>query len=377
MMRFDSRTRSDLIKLVIFIVVTTLCTAALVATIGNITLSNFAKYKAVIIDATGVNKGDDVRINGVKVGSVDDIKILSNSTSCYDSEAETTTDPVRKEELAKRPSKTCAELAFSVQSDQPIDQGTIATVRYRNLVGQRYIALSHDVGYGDRLAKDATLPISSKQWGVQTVPALDLSVLFDGFKPLFAGLNPADLNTFSEEIIKVFQGEGGSLESLLTHTASLTQTVASRDKVIDSLISNLTTVLNTVGDRDKQLNQLITTFQSFIGGLKDDKDAIINSLSNISSLSVQTSDLLNGISDPLANDVHYLKTWSELLLKDRDELDKELQILPIKYNKIGGTATYKAWFNFYLCGFHGRVILPGGANLPVDYNVNAARCSLG
>ena len=369
-MHFDARTRKDLIKLVLFIVITSLCTAALVATIGNITLASFSKYQAIVGDATGVNKGDDVRIDGVKVGSIQDIKILDNNSSCYGNIAVApgTTPP---------PSKACAQLTFNLQSDQPIDQGTIVTIKYRNLVGQRYLALTHEVGYGDKLNSGGTIPISSAQYGVQTVPALDLSVLFDGFKPLFAGLNPADLNQFSMEIIQVFQGEGGSLDSLLTHTASLTQTVASRDQVIDSLIGNLTTVLNTVGNRDKQLNQLITTFRSFVGGLKDDRTAIIGSLANISSLSVQTADLLNGIADPFAKDVHFLNNWSTSLVKQRDQLDQELQIIPWKFNKIGGTASYKAWFNFYLCHFGGRVILPGGAILPVDYSTNAARCSLG
>lgn len=369
-MRFDSRTRSDLIKLVIFIAITSLCTAALVATIGNITLASFTKYSAIVGDATGVNKGDDVRIDGVKVGSVQDIKILDNNTSCYGSD---NSDGAG----STLPTKVCAQLTFNVQSDQAIDQGTVVTIKYRNLVGQRYLALTNEVGYGNQLSKGGTIPISSKQFGVQTNPALDLSVLFDGFKPLFAGLNPADLNQFSMEIIQVFQGEGGSLDSLLTHTASLTQTVAARDKVIDSLIGNLTTVLNTVGNRDQQLNQLITTFRSFVGGLKDDRQAIIGSLQNISSLSVQTADLLNGISDPFANDVHYLNTWSKSLVGQRSELDNELQIIPWKFNKIGGTATYKAWFNFYLCHFGGRVIIPGVTTVPVDYNINAARCSLG
>lgn len=368
-MRFDARTRKDLIKLIIFIAVTSLCTAALVATIGNITLASFSKYQAIVGDATGVNKGDDVRIDGVKVGSVQDIKILDNNTSCYGG-----ADTAPSSTL---PTKVCAQLTFNVQSDQPIDQGTVVTIKYRNLVGQRYLALTNEVGYGSQLSGGGTIPISSKQYGVQTNPALDLSVLFDGFKPLFAGLNPADLNQFSMEIIQVFQGEGGSLDSLLTHTASLTQTVAARDKVIDSLIGNLTTVLNTVGARDQQLNQLITTFRTFVGGLKDDRQAILGSLTNISSLSVQTASLLNGISDPFANDVHYLNTWSKNLVGQRAELDQELQIIPWKFDKIGGTATYKAWFNFYLCHFGGRVILPGGTTLPVDYSTNAARCSLG
>ena len=40
-------------------------------------------------------------------------------------------------------------------------------------------------------------------------------MLFNGFKPLFQALSPADINKLSYEIIQVFQGEGGTLEGLL------------------------------------------------------------------------------------------------------------------------------------------------------------------
>ena len=40
---------------------------------------------------------------------------------------------------------------------------------------------------------------------------------------------------------------------------------------------------------------------------------------------------------------------------NKAELDRALQVLPIKLNKVGRTAIYGSWFNFYLCDFEGRV----------------------
>ena len=94
-------------------------------------------------------------------------------------------------------------------------------------------------------------------------------MLFNGFKPLFQALSPSDINQLSYEIVQVFQGEGGTLESLLGHTASVTSTLADRDQVISDLIDNLSEVLDHVADRDQQLNQLITTFRQFVGGLNE------------------------------------------------------------------------------------------------------------
>ena len=47
-------------------------------------------------------------------------------------------------------------------------------------------------------------------------------------------------------------------------------------------------------------------------------------------------------------------------------------MLPIKLTKVGRTAIYGSWFNFYLCEFQGKVRLPGGRpSLPVDYNTGS------
>ena len=96
----------------------------------------------------------------------------------------------------------------------------------------------------------------------RTSPALDLTVLFNGFKPLFSALTPADVNQLSMQLIQVFQGEGGTIENLLDSTASVTNTLAARDDLVSDLIANLNTTLETVGDRDEQLSDLIIQFRT-------------------------------------------------------------------------------------------------------------------
>jgi phospholipid/cholesterol/gamma-HCH transport system substrate-binding protein len=344
MARLDKKTTNDLIKLVIFLVVTTLATSLLVITIGNISFSGTKEYKAQFADATGVVKGDDIRIAGVKVGTVKKVEIVD---------------------------KTRALVTFSVDEGTRLNDSTHASIRYRNLVGQRYISLTQDAGDTEVLGDGETIPVD------RTSPALDLTVLFNGFKPLFQALSPDDINKLSYEIVQVFQGEGGTLESLLGHTASITQTLADRDAVIGDLIDNLDFVLKHVADRDDQLSSLITNFRNLITGLKDDREAILSSLDGISELTVETADLIKGIRAPFVEDIKQLRRFASITDKNKAELDRALQVLPIKLNKIGRTAIYGSWFNFYLCEFHGRVQLPANITIPVDYKVGAERCDLG
>ncbi|MEV0799869.1 MCE family protein [Kribbella sp. NPDC050281] len=338
----DKKTSIDTVRLAIFVVVTTVATALLAVTIGNITFNATTKYRAVFTDAVGLNKGDDIRIAGVKVGQVDKIALYQD---------------------------TLAMVTFSVDSDQILDASTHATLRYRNLVGNRYIALTDGVGGGDRMKKNAVIPKE------RTAPALDLSVLFNGFKPLFTALTPADVNQFAFEVIKVLQGEGGTIESLLAKTASLTTTLADADQVIGDLITNLTSTLQIVSQRQQNFSQLLVNLQQFITGLSQDINPILNSLGSINSLNTKTAGLLQQTRVPIKADLDKIRAVATTLDDTQAIWVKTLQNMPGKLNTMTRTASYGSWFNFYLCNFDGNVTLPTGTRIPVAYDNNSARCT--
>ena len=339
----DAKTTVDLIKLVVFVLVTSLATGVLIVTVGNLSFSAKTTYSAVFVDATGVVAGDDVRVAGVRVGSVEDIDVVDGDR---------------------------AKVAFTVEDTTRVSQATTIAIRYRNLVGQRYLQLSEGIGNAAVQDADATIPVS------RTEPALDLTVLFNGFQPLFEALTPDDLNQLSFEVVQVFQGQGGTLESLLTSTASVTQELANRDQVIGELLDNLDYVLDHIADRDQQLTALIKSFRRLVRGLKNDRNAILDSLDGISTLSTRTAELAEGIRPPFVEDIKQLRRLTKNIDDNKAELDRALQVLPIKLEKVGRTAIYGSWFNFYLCDFKGRVRLPG-VTVPVDYSVGAERCDLG
>ncbi len=323
-------------------VITTVATALLAVTIGNISFNATTKYRAVFTDVVGLNKGDDIRIAGVRVGQVDKIAIYQDKL---------------------------AMVTFSVDSDQSVDTTTRATLRYRNLVGNRYIALTEGVGGGTRMKKNGIIDKD------RTAPALDLSVLFNGFKPLFTALTPADVNQFAFEVIKVLQGEGGTIESLLARTASLTSTLADSDQVIGDLITNLTSTLQIVSQRQQNFSQLLVNLQQFITGLSQDINPILGSLGSINSLNTKTAGLLQQTRVPLKADLDKLRTTATTLDDTQAIWVKTLQFMPEKLQTMTRTAQYGSWFNFFLCGFDGNVTLPLGTRIPVSYDNNSARCA--
>jgi phospholipid/cholesterol/gamma-HCH transport system substrate-binding protein len=319
-----------LVKLLIFGLVTVLASYVLISTITNAGYGEQTAYRAQFADVAGLVEGDEVRIAGVRVGQVAGIS------------------------LADETDRPTAEVELEVSSDVPVPAGVEATIRYRNLVGQRYIALTDGDGSGGRtLAAGDVIPLA------QTTPALDLTTLFGGFRPLLQALSPADMNRLSFEIIQVFQGEGGTVQSLLSHVASLSDSLADKDAVIGSMIDNLTTVMGTVADRDEQLSNLVVSLQEFVTGLAGDREAIFDSLQTIDTLAATTTGFLEDARPPLEADIEALGDLSGNLADDRDLVEEFLQIAPVKIDLITRTAINGSWFNFFMCSANGTLVLPG------------------
>ncbi len=328
MKQIDRESIGAAAKLSLFFVFTGVSTLILALTLSNGSFGERNQYKAVFSDVTGMAKGDDVRIAGVAVGSVSKVEIVDRDK---------------------------ALVTFGVDSDVPLTGNTNATIKFRNLVGQRYIALTQGAdGAKSVLKAGSTIPQE------RTKEALDLNVLLNGFKPVFEALSPADTNKFAFEIVQTLQGESGNVENLLARTSSLTSTLAGRDQLIGDVITNLSSVLDTVGSRDEELTQTIDTLQQFVTGLKDDRNAILSSIDGISDLTDETSDLLVQGRPALTEDIKQLNALTKNLSTPRnlDTLSEAIQIFPIKISKIGTAASSGSEFNFYLCEVKGAITIP-------------------
>jgi phospholipid/cholesterol/gamma-HCH transport system substrate-binding protein len=203
-------------------------------------------------------------------------------------------------------------------------------------------------------------------------------VLFGGFQPLLQALSPTDMNRLSYEIIQVFQGEGGTVESLLSHVASLSDSIADKDAVIGSMIDNLTTVMSSVAARDQQLSSLVVSLQQFVSGLAADKDAIFDSLQTIDELAVATSGLLEDARPPLAADIQALGDLSSNLADSEQAVEDFLQLAPTKIDLITRTAVNGSWFNFFMCSANGTLTLPGagtGVEVPASGRSEQPGCN--
>lgn len=315
------------IRLGVFAVVSVLVTGLLVAIMGGFGLGDQKEYKAIFTSASELKSGDDVRVAGVIVGQVKDVEIHERNRALVE---------------------------FTVQDDVPMTTSTHADIRFLNLIGDRYMSLSEGDDGAQRLEDGATLPVD------RTSPSLNLTELFAGFQPLFSALQPEDVNKLSLNLVRVLQGEGGTIQELLANTASLTSSLADRDELIGEVIGNLGTLMETVDNHHEELDDLLVNMKSWFSDLSKDRQEIGESFDSIAEVTEEVADLLTESRPLLKDDIAQLRRLFTILAKPENKayLDETLDKLPGMLAKQTRIGVYGSWYNYYLCEFQGGIILP-------------------
>ncbi|MEU5086126.1 MCE family protein [Streptomyces sp. NPDC021356] len=333
-----------LLKSLVFVIVTALATTVLALSVANRGVGDGTRsYKALFTDVTGLVDGDSVRVSGVKVGEVTDVRVVNRRT---------------------------AQVTFSVRDDRTLPRSTTAAVKYLNMVGQRYIALDRGSGdVGGTLASGGTIPLD------RTAPALDLTLLFNGFKPLFEGLSPKDVNELAGSIVQVLQGEGGTVDSLIRHIGSLSTTVAAKDQVIGAVVKNLNTVLTTLNEREAGFDDLVDTLRRLVSGFNADRKPLGRAVAAMGDLTTVTAGLLQDGRAPLKQDIRELGRLSGNLGDATGQIENFLAKSPDKMTALARLSSYGSWFNLYLCEARvSGVSTSDGSEPPTGIAVTEQRC---
>ncbi len=309
--------RPMIIKFGAFAIVMIILTVFLFFIFGQYRTGSTNGYSAVFTDASRLKVGQTVRVAGVRVGTVNGVSLRTD-----------------KKALVK----------FDVDRGVVLTTGTRAIVRYLNLVGDRYLELTEGPG------STKVLPAGSEIGIDRTSPALDLDMLLGGLKPVTRGLNPQDVNTLSASLIQVFQGEGGTINSLLTRTTSFSNALADNSQTVQELIDNLNIVVGTVDKEGTKFSGAIDRLERLITALSQDRDTIGTAITALDNGTASIASLLGRARAPLAGTVDQLNRVAPLLDKDKNLVDIALQKLPNNYRKLTRLGAYGAWFPYYLCG---------------------------
>ncbi|OBB27376.1 MCE family protein [Mycolicibacterium elephantis] len=339
----QKRLHTKVLRLAIYATVCTVLTFGLIAVFAQLRFQPQQTYSAVFANVSGLRPGDFVRVAGVEVGKVKEITVQRDSTVIVE---------------------------FGANDVVTLTEGTRATVRFKDLIGGRFLALEQGSGEVGRLDPGSTIPLS------RTEPALDLEALVGGFRPLFRALDPDQVNRLTGQLIAAFQGQGVTMSSILAETASLTNTLADRDQLIGEVIGNLNTVLSSLGDHTDQFATAVDSVSELVAGLEDRKEDISSGIAYANAAAGSITDLLKQARSPIKTVVHEADRVAAAVGADREYVDNLLKTLPEAYQLLDRLALYGDFFSFYMCEVVLKVNGKGGQPVYVKLvDQKSGRCT--
>ncbi len=319
-------------------------TAGLFAIFSQYRSGSTHGYSALFRDASSLKSGDSVRVAGIRVGTVRDVELQPDNTVL---------------------------VAFDADDNVRLTEGTTVAVRYLNLVGDRYLELIDEPGSVRVRPPGSLIGID------HTEPALNLDLLLGGLKPVIQGLNPDDVNSLTNSLIQILQGQGGDLESLFARTSSFTNALADNGQTVESLIDNLNDTLSVLAKDGQKFSGAVDGLERLVSGLAEERDPIGEAITALDNGTASLASLLTDARPPLSGTVDQLTRLAPLLSNETDlaRLDLLMQKTPQNYRKLVRLGSYGSWLNLYICGVSLRVTDLQGRTAHFPWVIqNTGRC---
>jgi phospholipid/cholesterol/gamma-HCH transport system substrate-binding protein len=338
------RQNRTLINVSVFTVVMVLVAAMLVVVFGEFRFGSDKDYHATFTDASRLKAGQDVRIAGVPVGSVEGVTLNDDNT---------------------------VDVAFTVSNRYQLYTSTRAAIRYENLVGDRYLEITSGPGELKKVPPGGTL--------TNTQPALDLDALLGGLKPVFKGLDGAKINEVSNAIIELLQGQGGALSQMLSSTSAFTQNLAARDQLIGDVINDLNTVLGTVDAKGAEFDATVDRLQKLLTGLAEGRDPIAGAIGPLAAAQNDLTATLENSRRPLQGVIENARPLAQRLDERKADVNKVIEPLAENYLRLNALGAYGAFFNIYYCSIRMKINGPAGSDILIPFggppDPSKGRCS--
>lgn len=256
--------------------------------------------------ATAVYPGDDVRVSGVKVGTIESIE----------------------------PQGTQTKMTMTVDRSVPVPADAQAVIVAQNLVAARYVQLTPAYRMpdgGPKLADDAVIPLE------RTAVPVEWDEVKRQLERLATDLGPAsDVSTtsvgrFIDSAANALDGNGEKLRETLRELSGVGRVLAEGSGDFVGIVKNLQVFVSALRASNEQivsLNDRLATLSSVLDGSKSDLDA---ALTNLSIATEEVKRFVAGTRNQTAEQLEGLRQVSQTLVDVKDDFEQVLHITPTAF----------------------------------------------
>jgi phospholipid/cholesterol/gamma-HCH transport system substrate-binding protein len=266
--------------------------------------------------AVGIYPGSDVRVLGVKVGTIESV----------------------------RPQGRTVEVVMTYESKYRIPADASAVIVPPSVVSDRYVQLSPVYTGGPVLADDANLGID------RTTTPVELDQIYKSLNDLNTALGPEGANRDGalSRLLAVgrlnLQDQGGKINTTVTNVSKAVQTLSDGRQDLFGTITNLQQFTTALAQSDVQVREFNSQLADVSDQLDGERTELGAALRSLSLALAQVASFVRQNRDELVSNVEGLTKITAILVKQKDALAQVLEQAPLAlsnlnlaYNPSAGT----------------------------------------
>jgi phospholipid/cholesterol/gamma-HCH transport system substrate-binding protein len=255
---------------------------------------------AYFTTATAIYPGDEVRIAGVKVGTV----------------------------AAIQPVGTQAKMTLLVDRGIRVPADAKAVIVAQNLVSARYVQLTPAYESGPAMNNGAVIPIERTavpvEWNEVKEQLMRLATELGPDN----GMSTGSVGRFIDSAAAALDGNGDKLRQTLAQLSGVGRILADGSGNIVDTITNLQIFVTALRDSNEQIVQFQDRFATLTSVVDDSRSDLDAALKNLSDVVGETTRFIEGTRDKTAEQIQRLANVTENLADHRLDLENVLHIAP-------------------------------------------------
>jgi phospholipid/cholesterol/gamma-HCH transport system substrate-binding protein len=285
---------------------------------------NGRKVTAHFAAAVGVYPGGDVRVLGVKVGTIDEVT----------------------------PEGKTVKVVFTVDRDVRVPENAQAVVVSPSVVSDRYVQLAPAYTGGPTLGEDAVIPRE------RTATPVELDELYSSLDKLTTALGPNGANAdgaladLLNSAARNLEGNGQALNDTLKNLGQATRTLSGSKEDLFATVDNLQKFTAMLAANDSQVRDFNKQLADVSKMLADERGDLGAALSELATALGLVQGFIKDNREVLKSNVDKLASITQVLVNQRAALAETLDVAPLalgnlqnSYNAASGTLDTRANIN--------------------------------
>ena len=288
---------------------------ALVIAGGTVLLTGGGEKQvtALFPRTVSVYEGSDVRVLGVKMGTVDTVE----------------------------PAGTSVKVTMTYDEKVKVPADVKAAIIAPSVVGDRYVQLTPAYQGGELLEDNASLGLD------RTAVPLELDQIYQNLSDIAVALGPdganrnGSLTRLLNSTARNFGGQGEQFNETIRNLSQFTSTLDNNKEELFGTAREIEVFVNALEENDQTVRDFNDSFRAAAGLLEEERDDLAAAMRHLGTAMTAVRGFVQENEDALGRNIKGLREVTDVFVKRRAQLDEILATAPAALSNLFHTGNSK------------------------------------